>query len=225
MGDDISVRASTETEHNESGGIIARELTALFGIGPLVDAISNVSKRIRGGPEEASEKPDLVVCASGNLAHLYFPIDESRMTMEDIERRYPGLLNRLIDHPAIGCILVRSSIEGALAISRAGRRRLDRDELEGQDPLTPFGPLAAPSARRLEGFSNVGDIVLLSIVDPTTSEVVSFEDLVGCHGGLGGAQSEPFILRPASWSPPREPLVGAPSVHKQLRAWLLDLTA
>lgn len=225
MGDDISVRASTETEHNESGGIIARELTALFGIGPLVDAISNVSKRIGGGPEEASEKPDLVVCASGNLAHLYFPIDESRMTMEDIERRYPGLLDRLIDHPAIGCVLVRSSIEGALAISRAGRRRLDRDELEGQDPLTPFGPLAAPSVRRLDGFSNVGDIVLLSIVDPTTGEVVSFEDLVGCHGGLGGAQSEPFILRPASWSPPREPLVGAPSVHKQLRDWLLDLKA
>ncbi len=71
----------------------------------------------------------------------------------------------------------------------------------------------------------MGDIVLLSIVDPTTGEVVSFEDLVGCHGGLGGAQSEPFILRPASWSPPREPLVGAPSVHKQLRDWLLDLKA
>ncbi len=44
----------------------------------------------------------------------------------------------------------------------------------------------------------MGDIVLLSSVDPTTGEVVSFEDLVGCHGGLGGAQSESFILRPSS---------------------------
>ena len=120
---------------------------------------------------------------------------------------------------------MRSASDGALALSRTGRRRLDQDEVEGEDPLTPFGPHAASSFRRLDGFANVGDVVLLSTVDPATEQVVSFEELVGCHGGLGGAQSEPFILRPADWTSAPVPLVGAPSVHEQLRAWLGALQA
>ena len=223
MGEGNSVQSSKETEHNQSAGIIGRELTTLFRFGPIIEAIGAASKRIGRRSQVALDKPDLVVCASGNLAHLYFPIEDGRLTLEDIERCYPGVLARVIEHPAAGCVLVRSSAEGALAISRAGRLRLDRDELEGEDPLAPYGPLAAPSLRRLDGFSNVGDIVLLSTVNPSTAEVISFEDLVGCHGGLGGAQSDPFILYPADWSPPQESLVGAPVVHGQLRRWISEL--
>ena len=226
MGDKISVRASKETEHHHGVGVIARDLNAVIGIGPaVIGALSSAKRRIRGGLDEVTDKPDLVVCASGNLAHLYFPVCDERMTIEAIEQHYPGLIGRLIDHPAIGCVLVRSATDGALALSRTGRRRLDQDEVEGEDPLTPFGPRAASSLRRLDGFANVGDVVLLSTVDPATEQVVSFEELVGCHGGLGGAQSEPFLLRPADWTSPPVPLVGAPSVHEQLRAWLGALQA
>jgi Type I phosphodiesterase / nucleotide pyrophosphatase len=221
MGGDISVRASNETEHDQSVGVIAREFNAVFGIGSaVIDAISSAWRRIRGRPDESLDKPDLVVCASGNLAHLYFPISDDRMTIEDIEPHYPGLISRLVEHPAVGCVLVRSSTDGTLVLSRGGRRYLDRDDFEGEDPLTAFGPLAVPSLRRLDGFSNVGDVVLLSTVEPATQQVVSFEELVGCHGGLGGAQSKPFILYPTDWAPPQAPLAGAPSVHAQLRQWL-----
>jgi hypothetical protein len=223
MGEGTSVKSSKETEHNQGGGIIARELAALFGIGPVIEAIGAASRKIMRGPEVAPQKPDLIVCASGNLAHLYFPFEDGRATMERIEHRYPGLVRRLIDHPAIGCMLVRSEDQGPMVISRGGRRRIDRDDLEGQDPLAPYGPLALPSLRRLDGFGNVGDLVVLSVVDADTAEVVSFEDLVGCHGGLGGAQSEPFVLYPADWSPPPGPLVGAPQVNAQLRRWLAHL--
>ena len=51
--------------------------------------------------------------------------------------------------------------------------------------------------------------------DPESDLVVSFEELVGSHGGLGGAQSEPFIAWPAGWAADR-PLVGAPAVHEHL---------
>lgn len=129
---------------------------------------------------------------------------------EGLDGRYPGLLGQLIDHPAVGCVLVRTAEQGALAVNRTGRRWLDRDEIDGADPLAPYGPLALPSLRRLDGFRTVGALVVLSTVDATTAEVVSFEDLVGCHGGLGGAQSEPFVLYPAGWPAPQPPLVGAP---------------
>jgi Type I phosphodiesterase / nucleotide pyrophosphatase len=223
MGGDPSVRSSNETEHRQSVELVAREIGVLFGIGAAVlETLRNARRRIAGLRGESQDKPDLVVCASGNLAHLYFPTHAGRMTLEEIEARYPGLMAHLVDHPAIGCVFVRSS-DGPLAISRRGRRHLDQDGFEGEDPLLPFGPLAAPSLRRLDGFSNTGDIVLLSTVDAATEQVVSFEDLVGCHGGLGGAQSEPFLLHSVDWKAPGARLVGAPSVYTQLREWLADL--
>jgi hypothetical protein len=223
MGGAPSVRSSNETEHRQGAELIAREIRALFGIEPaILDAIGTLRRRVAGIGGDSQDKPDLVVCASGNLAHLYFPIQAGRMTLEEIDAHYPRLIARLVDHPAVGCVFVRSS-DGPLALSRHGRRALDQDGFEGDDPLLPFGPLAAPSLRRLDGFSNTGDIVLLGSVDPATEQVVSFEDLVGCHGGLGGAQSTPFLLHPADWQPPAAPLIGAPSVHGQLRAWLAQL--
>jgi len=223
MGEGASAQSSKETEHSRGGGLIARDLAALVGIGPLLEAIRAAVDKIGFQSADPADKPDLVVCASGNLAHLYFPVEAGRLSMERIEHLYPGLVRGLINHPAIGLVLVRSDQGGALAIGRGGRRGLGSGELERQDPLIPYGPLALPSLRRLDSFGNVGDLVVLSTVDPATAEVVSFEDLVGCHGGLGGAQSEPFVLYPATWTPPAGRMTGAPELHVQLRRWLDEL--
>ena len=48
------------------------------------------------------ELPDLVVCASGNLALVYFGIAEHRLTMEEIEAAWPGMLDELVAHPGVG---------------------------------------------------------------------------------------------------------------------------
>ena len=53
-----------------------------------------------------------------------------------------------------------------------------------------------------------------------SGEVAAFEELVGSHGGLGGTQNHPFILYPSSFRSPAKPLVGAESVHHQLKKWL-----
>ena len=44
------------------------------------------------------------------------------------------------------------------------------------------------------------DLLLISQYDPELGEVAAFEELVGSHGGLGGPQTEPFILHPTDWS-------------------------
>ena len=54
-------------------------------------------------------------------------------------------------------------------------------------------------------------------------EVAAFEELVGSHGGMGGPQTQPFLLHPAELRLAEEPLVGAPAVHHQLRAWAEQL--
>ena len=48
------------------------------------------------------------------------------------------------------------------------------------------------------------------------------EELTGSHGGLGGAQTEAFLLHPAGWSVDGA-LVGAPAVNRQLVRWQWNL--
>ena len=112
-------------------------------------------------------------------------------------------------------MLVRSAGRGALVLGPSGRRYLDEDGVEGDDPLAPFGPGAADDLRRLDAMPSIGDLVLNSRLDPGTDEVAAFEELVGSHGGLGGWQTEAFLLYPGAWEPPTGPIVGAPAVHRQ----------
>jgi hypothetical protein len=85
--------------------------------------------------------------------------------------------------------------------------------------LAGFSPNAARHLRRTDGFPHVADIVVNSFFDPTTEEGCAFEELISFHGGIGGSQTRPFLLHPASLAAPAEPLVGAEAVHRQLQAW------
>jgi hypothetical protein len=169
-----------------------------------------------------AERPDVVVCASGNLANVYFTVLQERMTATQVEAGYPGLLAGLIGHPGIGFIMVRAD-EGTLVIGARGVHHLDDDRIEGEDPLALFGERAADHMRRLDAFSNVGDLLINSTFDPELEEVAAFEELVGSHGGMGGPQTRPFLLHPADLVLDDDPLVGAPAVHQQLQRWARQL--
>ena len=56
-----------------------------------------------------------------------------------------------------------------------------------------------------------------------TDEVAAFEELVGSHGGMGGEQGFPFALVPRDWALPDEMIVGADTMHRQMRGWLAEL--
>ncbi|HEX6474301.1 MAG TPA: alkaline phosphatase family protein, partial [Candidatus Limnocylindria bacterium] len=164
--------------------------------------------------------PDLVVCASGNLGLVFFGLGEGRLTLEQMEGAYPGLVNFLAGHPGIGMILVRTEAEGSVVLGPAGSYHLRDGKVVGESPLEPYGPLAAKHLERLDGIDHVGDLALISTVDASTEEVAAFEELIGSHGGLGGWQTRASLLYPADWPEPDEPLLGAPAVHRQLKAWL-----
>ena len=171
------------------------------------------------GPAGAAGPPELVVCASGNLALLYFPQLPGRVTVERLEGAWPSLVAGLARHPGIGLLLVRSASRGAVAVGRDGAHFLDEGLVEGVDPLAPFGEHAVTGLRRLDAMEHCGDMVAISMLDPETDEVAAFEELIGSHGGLGGPQTEAFILHPTEW-PIDEPLVGAEAVYRQIRRWL-----
>jgi len=165
---------------------------------------------------------DVVMCASGNLGLVYLTALPGQATREGIEARYPHLIETLVRHPGVEFVAARSA-DGLVAIGRNGTRDLDGGSVAGVDPLTKHSPMAADALRRLAGFPNSGDLIVVGRYDPDTSQVVSFEELVGSHGGLGGPQGEPFIAHPADLPLDEGPLVGAPAIHRQLRRWLADL--
>ena len=62
-----------------------------------------------------------------------------------------------------------------------------------------------------------------SFFNEENNEGAAFEELIGFHGGMGGYQTQPFLLYPAEFDLPDEELVGAASVHHVLKGWLNQL--
>jgi uncharacterized membrane protein YvlD (DUF360 family) len=180
-------------------------------------------KRDRAPQEGDDKPPEVVVMASGCLGLVSFPREPGRMTLEQLESRYPRVLTTLRDHPGVGFLLVRSEERGALAIGARGVNFLDEGRVDGDDPLAPFGPNAARHLLRTDGFPHCADIMLNSTYWPKSDEVAAFEELVGSHGGMGGTQSYPFVLYPSELELPEEEVVGPEALHRHLRRWLVEL--
>ena len=180
---------------------------------------------VPAAPREAGREigeHDLVVTVSGNLANVYLTGIPGRATWEQLGAAHPGLVEALASHPGIGLVLVRSDQFGPVVLGGRGVRHLAAGRVIGADPLEPFGSVADASLRRMDGFRNVGDLVVISSLDPGTGEVASFEELVGSHGGLGGPQTEAFVLYPSRFAAPVGPIIGAPALHDVLVGWLRD---
>jgi uncharacterized membrane protein YvlD (DUF360 family) len=214
------------TDSVESAGI-GRRIAAEFGRGSGLGALlarlmPSALRRTRGkaASKDAAPSPDVVVASSGNLAHVYFTREPGRMTIEGIRLRYPGLVETLARHPGIGAVIGRSTEEHTLLLGAdGGQNDLDAAPPGESDLPAEYGPQASKALRRLAAFKTAGDLILLGSVDAVTGEVTGFEELVGSHGGLGGRQTEPFILCPESLQLTDHPPVGAPALYRQLVAW------
>jgi uncharacterized membrane protein YvlD (DUF360 family) len=171
-----------------------------------------------GGATAEAERPDLIAIASGNLGLVYFPRLPGRVSLEQLTATYPGLVDSLARHPGIGAMLIRSETHGSIVIGASGINFLDEDRVEGEDPVAQYGPTAVRAFRRLDGLQHVPDLSVISMYDPVFEEAAAFEELIGSHGGLGGAQTQPVLMHPTEWVMDEE-VVGAEAVYRQIRRW------
>src|SRR6478735_11545712 len=100
------------------GSMTARVTTGALGdsvddgvvqLGPTVDAVDDV--------EETSE---LVVAGSGNLGLVWFPQHPGRVTLEQAEVEWPGLVAALAVHPGTSFVVVQSEARGAVPLGAEG---------------------------------------------------------------------------------------------------------
>jgi uncharacterized membrane protein YvlD (DUF360 family) len=166
---------------------------------------------------------DVVVLGSGNLGLIYLMEERRRLTLEEIQERHPELIPALREHPHVGWLLVRSASDGAVVLGAGGARYLNGDRVEGDDPLADLSPGAPGHLLRTDGFAHVADIMVGSFYDPVLDEGCAFEELISFHGGLGGPQTNPFILHPPHLRLATDPVVGAAAVHQILMGWRRSL--
>ena len=190
---------------------------------PFSDKFKFLKNRNKEDDEKELKESEVIVLASGNLAMIYLTQWHHRLTYEEINEMFPQLISEIVNNEYIGFILVRSSQKGDMAIGKNGIYYLDSSEIEGQNPLEGFGDNIAKHLKRNSTFKYTPDILVNSFYDAENDEVCAFEELVGSHGGVGGSQSEPFILYPSDWDVPDEEIVGAENIYKLLKTNLENI--
>jgi uncharacterized membrane protein YvlD (DUF360 family) len=187
------------------------------------DGVVELRRPPDGSAATPAGEASTVVVGSGNLGLVYLTGFDHRLTVEELEDLHPGLVANLAAHPGVGVVLVHSEDHGGLAIGPRGVTTLADGRVDGEDPLAAFGPTALDSLRREDAMEHAPDLLLISQYDPELGEVAAFEELIGSHGGLGGPQTQPFVLHPAEWELDEAVPLGAPAIYRNLRRWLASI--
>jgi hypothetical protein len=206
--------ATFRQRHGETLDQVVQRLTAEPTIAPREPA----EEQGRREPDPVPAAAPLLVLSSGNLSLVYLTRLPHRVLRDEIEKIYPRLIAGLAAHPGVGLVVVGDE-KGPIAYGPGGTHRLRDGEVTGQDPLLPYGRQARTDLLRHQDAAHIGDLVVISSVDPETQEVAAFEELVGSHGGLGGWQTDAMLVHPAAWTVAGD-LDGPDAVHRQLVDWL-----
>lgn len=146
---------------------------------------------------DLERREDVVVRVSGPLAHIYFNVISRPLDLIEVALLYPHLLDRLMSMDLIGWIVGRAAGQGVVLGREGGRAVISegRVEVTPPDPLSPYGnrDRVAQEVYRLATCPHAGDLILMGGLLPD-GRVVTFEEQVSTHGGLGGGQEWPFLL-------------------------------
>jgi hypothetical protein len=152
---------------------------------------------------EAYEHGGLRAIAAGPNAFLYVKDSSAPLDGAALERRFPGLAEKLSSSPGVGFVLARPAKGnggGTLCYWQGKRCELSATEL---------GPFAsrADAALVVEGIAalmkmpSAGDLVIYGTDSPTGN--VSFLSERGAHAGPSADEMQTFIVRPAGVRLPR----------------------
>jgi hypothetical protein len=191
--------------------------------GRVAGRASDVTQRHLDDEATVSDA-DISVLGSGNLGLLYVH-QPTRLTLDDLAERWPALVPGLAAHEGVGFVAGIDAKGRPWAIGAAGRVALDTGEVQGDDPLAPYGEHAARVLHRAVMLAEGPDLYMNSTVDPDTLDIAAFEPLVGAHGGLGGWQDRAVLLVPRELAGalPEGRSEGADQLHRVLVEMLESL--
>jgi uncharacterized membrane protein YvlD (DUF360 family) len=158
----------------------------------------------RAAEEGNVKTANVVAYGSGNMAQVYFDLYPRKIKLGELNAAYPCMVDALVQHEGIGFVAGHAEDGMAMALGKRGWRNLHTGEVQGEDPLLPYADaratveFRAAQVRRVMDFPNAGDLMVNSTVYPDGS-VAALEELIGCHGGVGGEQTDSFLFHPNTW--------------------------
>jgi hypothetical protein len=158
-----------------------------------------------------AQEASVTAYGSGNAAQVYFDLYPRKIKLSELNEVYPGMIDAVVEHEGIGLVVGYEDDGTALALGKAGKRNLHTGDVTGEDPLKQYAPETGHGSasiekrvwqlKRVMDFPSAGDLWLISTVYPDGT-VAALEELVGSHGGVGGEQTDAFILHPSDMDVP-----------------------
>ncbi len=169
-------------------------------------------------PREAIDG-HVILTYSGGLGHLYFRDVSWRLQYDQVEERFPGLVDKVAAMPGIGMVLMRDGANDLL-ITRDERIRINPAHglaRAARDLLGRFDDpeIVARELNKLNSFERSGDMILFG--EYLDHHQINFEAQVGGHGSLGGGQQFPFIMAKREWQFNTTGVTGASDLYPMLR--------
>jgi uncharacterized membrane protein YvlD (DUF360 family) len=201
-GDDGTIGVSAMM--GELQNLEDNKMTGIVGDAVVTQAQRAMKSNLDQQPGTQEVDPAKVTLSySGNMALLYFDLFQRKITLNELNSAYPGMVDALVQHEGIGFVVGYEDDGQPVAFGKNGARNLHTGDVVGEDPLLPFGDveLRAWQVRRIADFPNAGDLILNSTLYEDGT-VAAMEELIGSHGGLGGEQTDAFIFHPGDMEIP-----------------------
>ncbi len=142
------------------------------------------------------KKDQIILLYSSSLAHLYFGESTKRLQLHEMEKKYPGFVDKLISHPGVGFVIVKNA-ENVLVLNSKGKVILmpGKVKFEGEHFLSMYGD-EHTLVKKIRAFAELkysGDIIVNGAFDG--ERIVAFEFFhFGSHDSIGGKQSDAFFI-------------------------------
>lgn len=164
------------------------------------------------------------VAYSGSMAQVYFKDISWRLSYKEIQKRFPGFIQKLIGIKEIGFLMVKDGRKDLLITQKKQFYLTKKLTKDVETFLSSFDEpaIVAKQLQRLNSFSKSGDILLFGAW--IRDKQINFEHQAGGHGGLGGEQTHPFIALKKEWKLKTDNIHDASGVHFLLNTLLKRLS-
>lgn len=225
-----AIRSSTAPVEQES---IARSLLAQSASGKgLTGSASrrlgtSYRQKTQSSDQRTSGSAEIVVTGSGNLGNVWLKHFKSRPSLQQIENKYPGFINQLLQTPGMGLAIILDEKRDPVCIDKQGQINLKTEKVDGKNPLSIYKNIRTKELLDIAVNPHAPDLILISSKHPGSNEVHAFEELVGNHGGIGGWQTEAILLHPSKLKIDKKfyengALYDSTTIHNIFINWLAD---
>jgi hypothetical protein len=150
----------------------------------------------RRADPEAHEQGGVRVIAAGPNAFLYALDERTPLDAAGVERRFPGLAEKLSRSPGIGFVLARSGNGAAPVCYWQGKQSRLGPATPGPVAGRDDAALVVQAIAGLMRMPSAGDLVIYG-------DDVSFIPELGTHAGASAAEMQTFIIGAPGARPPR----------------------